>query len=103
VCKAIEVVDPVLEFFNFIVAFSVFAIVVWLWQSLQETIGSMALARYMLKFEMEGQYRDNPSIYTSRQCNVGVVEHALDVSRIDLYDEVANADEEHLVCAKGAI
>jgi hypothetical protein len=98
--EAVEVVDPVLEFFSSVVAFSVVAfsvvafsviafsvvafsviafsviafsvvafsivaIVFWLGQSPQETVRSVTLARYMLKFEMEGQYQDNPSIYTS--------------------------------------
>jgi hypothetical protein len=98
--EAVEVVNPVLEFFGFVVAFSVVAIVFWLGRSPRETVGFVTLARYMLKFEMGGQYRDNPSIYASRRCNIGVVEHALDISRIDLHNEIADTNEEHLVCAK---
>jgi hypothetical protein len=51
--KAIEVVNPILKFFGFFVAFIIVTIVIRLWQSLQKAIRSMALAWYVLELKVE--------------------------------------------------
>ena len=63
----------------------------------------MVLARDMPKVKVKCEDRNNPAVYAGRRGYVGIVEHAFNVSGIDLDYQVANTDDEYLVSAQGTI
>ena len=46
----------------------------------------------MYETKMERQDRDDPSVNTSRWCDIGVREHPFDVSSINLDDQIAHTN-----------
>jgi hypothetical protein len=60
-----------------------------------ETIGAVRRSRYVDKVKVEGEDRDNSSVDRGGREYIRVLKHPFDVRRVNLYSQVADADEVH--------
>src|ERR1700679_3916612 len=53
--------------------------------------------------KVKGEYRNNPTIYTSTGCDLGGRIRRFNVSRVDFHDEIADADNVESKGTEGSI
>ena len=94
--EAGEAVDPVFIFFWRV------GRVVGLRSSSGEAIGAVQNTRNVDEAELESEDGDNPPVDGGAGRLVGMIEHAFDVSSVDLDDEMSKTDEEPRAGSEGA-
>ena len=97
--EAIDLVDPVLEGFSVVIDW----VIVRLRHPARQSVGTVRSPGNMAQLEMEGEDVEDPAIHAGARGNVGVAQHAFDVLRVDLDDQVPTPDEVQLVRTKRPI
>src|ERR1700722_2521615 len=69
----------------------------------REAIGPVVSVGNVNQIEVKGKNRHDPSVNASLGHDIGVREHAFDIGRVDLDDEVADTDEVQTKFSEGAM